>query len=161
MRNKSEDITFLRNNLKSTKAIFIADFISGTLLLLFLYASLSKLADYETFKVVLSSSPLLKPVAWIIAWLLPVTEIGVAVILFIPVTRLKGLQASLTLISLFTLYLLYMVAFTPHLPCNCGGVLQFLTWPQHILFNLFFIILSLTGIFLYKKNTNQQSKPPP
>lgn len=139
----------------------MADIISGILLLLFLYTSLSKLADYEVFKNVLSASPLLKSLDGVVAWLLPVTELVVVVLLFIPSKRLKGLYASFVLISLFTLYLIYMITFTPHLPCNCGGVLKLLTWPQHIFFNLFFILLSLFGILLYQRSKNRKSSQPP
>jgi len=146
---------------KINKPVLIADIISGVLLLLFLYTSLSKLADYETFKDVLSASPLLKPITGMVAWLLPLTELVIVVLLFIPALRLKGLYVSFILISLFTLYLIYMIAYAPHLPCNCGGVLKLLTWPQHIFFNLFFIFLSLTGILLYKRNKNTGSNYPP
>lgn len=161
MKNRISYSAIFRNVVRTRTALFIADIISGILLLLFLYTSLSKLADYQTFKVVLSSSPLLKPVAGVIAWLLPVTEIVIAAILFLPATRQSGLKASFMLISAFTLYLVYMITFTPDLPCNCGGVLQALTWQQHIFFNLFFIALSLTGIVLYTKNRNIKSEPPP
>jgi len=146
---------------KINKLILIADIISGVVLLLFLYTSLSKMTEYEVFKNVLTVSPLLKPVAGIVAWLLPVTEIVIVVLLFIPSMRLKGLYASFILISLFTLYLIYMITFTPNLPCNCGGVLKLLTWKQHIFFNLFFIFLSLTGILVYKRGKNRRSNPPP
>jgi hypothetical protein len=161
MKKRPLNIIPLKNDFRINKAIFIADIISGILLLLFLYTSLSKLADYETFKNVLSASPLLKPVAAVVAWLLPVTELVIVVLLFIPAMRLRGLYASFIIISLFTLYLIYMITFTPHLPCNCGGVLKLLTWPQHIFFNLFFILLSLTGILLYKRTKNTISDCPP
>jgi uncharacterized membrane protein len=146
---------------KNNRLIFIGDIISALLLLLFLYTSLSKLADHETFKNVLSASPLLKPVAGIVAWLLPVTELGIVVLLFVPFLRIKGLYASFILISLFTLYLIYMIAFTPNLPCNCGGVLKLLSWPQHVFFNLFFILLSLTGILLFKRTKKKRNNYPP
>jgi hypothetical protein len=139
----------------------MADVISGVLLLLFLYTSLNKLADYTTFEYVLTRSPLLKPIAGFVAWILPVAESGIAILLFIPSSRLKGLYASFILISLFTLYLIYMIAFTPDLPCQCGGVLKLLTWPQHVFFNLFFVLLSLTGIVLYKRNKMRRSESPP
>jgi uncharacterized membrane protein YphA (DoxX/SURF4 family) len=146
---------------KILKLILISDIISALLLLLFLYTSLSKLADYETFRNVLRASPLLQPVAGQIAWLLPVSELVIAMLLFIPRLRLKGLYAAFILISLFTLYLIYMIVFTPNLPCNCGGVLKMLNWPQHIFFNLFFILLSLVGILLYKRIKNTTSDCPP
>lgn len=161
MKNKTLGTILLRNDVRPHTALFIADIISGILLLLFLYTSLSKLIHYEAFKAILLSSPLLKSFAGVIAWLLPVTEIAIAAILFIPFTRKKGLKASFVLILVFTIYLAYMVAFTPDLPCNCGGVLQFLTWPQDILFNLFFMLLTIIGILFYKKNKSRKSEPPP
>jgi uncharacterized membrane protein YphA (DoxX/SURF4 family) len=145
---------------KIKKLIFITDIISALLLLLFLYTSLSKLGDHETFKNVLTRSPLLNPIAGIMAWLLPITELGIVILLFIPSSRLKGLYASFILISLFTLYLIYMIAFTPNLPCQCGGVLKLLSWEQHIFFNLFFILLSLTGILFYNRGKETRSSPP-
>jgi hypothetical protein len=47
-----------------------------------------------------------------------------------------------------------MILFAEHLPCNCGGVLQKMNWRQHLIFNLFFICLSLIGIRLYQSNKN-------
>jgi uncharacterized membrane protein YphA (DoxX/SURF4 family) len=151
----------LKYHHKISKPVLMADIISGGVLLLFLYTSLSKLADYEAFKNVLTASPLLKPVAGLIAWLVPVSELVIVVLLFIPPYRLKGLYASVILICFFTLYLLYMIVFTPHLPCKSGGVIKLLTWPEHIVFNLFFVFLSVTGILLYKRAKNLRSSPPP
>jgi hypothetical protein len=146
---------------KIKKSVLIIDIISALLLVLFLYTSLSKLAEHETFKNVLIRSPLLNPIAGVVAWLLPVTELAIAMLLFIPCSREKGLYASFIMISLFTLYLIYMIAFTPDLPCQCGGVVKLLTWKQHIFFNLFFIFLAILGIVLYQKNKSTTSSPPP
>jgi uncharacterized membrane protein YphA (DoxX/SURF4 family) len=151
----------LKYQQKKKKQFLMADIISALVLLLFLYTSLSKLADYETFKNVLSASPLLKPLAGVIAWLLPVSELVIVVLLFVPALRLKGLYASFILIIFFTIYLIYMIAVTPDLPCNCGGVIKLLTWPQHIVFNLFFIFLSFAGIILYRRAKSLKSSPPP
>ena len=43
-------------------------------------------------------------------------------------------------------YLLWMLRTEQHLPCSCGGVIQHLTWGQHIVFNGFFIAVAATGI---------------
>lgn len=152
MENKIKD--------RKGKAIIIADSISSLMLLLFLYTSLNKLLDHHLFKSVLLASPLLRPFAGIISWLLPFSEIAIVVLLLIPSTRLGGLYASFVLISLLTIYLAYMLLFTPNLPCGCGGVLKILTWPQHIVFNLFCILLSGFGIILYKRNECIPRTPP-
>lgn len=143
------------------KQVFIADSISAAVLSLLLYTALSKLWDYKSFKAVLSVSPLLKSRAGLIAWLLPAIEITVSLLLFFPSTRKTGLQLAFGLITSFTIYLAGMILLTPNLPCNCGGVLASLTWPQHILFNLFFILLSLLGIILYKKHNETMKQTPP
>jgi hypothetical protein len=143
------------------KHLLIADSISAMVLLLLLYAAFSKLADYAAFKFSLERSPLLRPFAPSITWLLPAVEITIAVLLFIPSTRSKGLYGALCLISLFTVYLAAMLLFSPGLPCNCGGVLKSLSWPQHIFFNLFFILLSAIGILLYKKHQQNIKRIPP
>ena len=129
--------------MKKTLAI---DIISSLLLLLFLYTGISKLADYEKFKNVLSTSPFLSSSASVIAWLLPLTEIGVALLLFFPRTRFKGLKFSLVLLLLLTAYLLFMILYAPELPCNCGGVVSKMSWWQHVWFNLFFIVINVAAL---------------
>ena len=119
---------------------------TSLLILLFTYTALSKLSGYEKFVLLLHESPLIHKGADTIAWLLPVTELIVVLLLFFEHTRRIGLYASLLLLVLFTLYLLYMVLFVADLPCSCGGVLSRMSWQQHILFNLFFIIVNLIAI---------------
>jgi hypothetical protein len=146
---------------KINKPVLIADIFSAMVLLLFLYTAFSKLFDYGTFRFVLKKSPLLYRFAGFIAIALPIVELLLVLLLFIPRTRLAGLYVAFFLILLLTGYLVYMIAFTSELPCNCGGVLKLLTWKQHIFFNLFFILLSFAGILLYKRNKNTKSSPPP
>ena len=155
MENKSD----FKRPIKRTQ--LIADIISSILLILFLYTALSKLWDYENFRGTLSRSPLLAPFAALLAVLIPVAELIIVVLLFLPTFRRWGFYASFNLITLFTGYLIYMILRTPDLPCSCGGVLAALSWKQHIFFNLVFILLSLAGIILYKRNTNRRSSPPP
>ncbi|MEO6733993.1 MAG: MauE/DoxX family redox-associated membrane protein [Ferruginibacter sp.] len=143
------------------KQIFIADSISTTVLVILLYTALSKLLDYHSFKTALSGLPILKSFSGLIAWLLPVTEILVSLLLFFPATRKIGLQLAFGLLTCFTIYLAGMIWLTPGLPCNCGGMLTSLTWRQHILFNLVFILLSLLGIILYKKHKETMKQTPP
>lgn len=121
------------------------------LIVLYTYTGISKLSEYEGFKNSLRWSPLIDPGADIIAWLLPATELVVVLLLFFERTRKQGLNTSLTLLVLFTLYLLYMVLFVADLPCSCGGVLQKMSWGQHVWFNLFFICINVLGLFAIRK----------
>jgi uncharacterized membrane protein YphA (DoxX/SURF4 family) len=121
------------------KKALLIDAISALLLILFLYTGISKLMDYDKFHAVLSSSPLLSPASSILAWLLPLAEIIIALLLFF-------LRTSLFLLLALTGYLIFMIVYSPKLPCSCGGVLNKMGWKQHILFNLFFIALNLIAV---------------
>jgi putative oxidoreductase len=131
----------------------IVEVISALFILLFVYTATSKLIWVEDLKSILVKYPLIGNFSNLVAWSLPIVELFVALSLFIPATRLKGLFASLILMSGFTLYLIYMLLFTPSLPCTCGGMLQKLSWPQHLVLNVIYIILSLVAIRLMKKRT--------
>jgi hypothetical protein len=63
----------------------------------------------------------------------------------------------------FTLYIGYMVSFAEKLPCSCGGVISKMTWNQHLVFNIFFTLLSLLGVILEKRRRRQRkdSELPP
>ena len=118
------------------------------LVFLFAYAAISKLLDYRTFRVQLSQSPFITRFAHVIAWALPVAELMVAVSFAFSRLRLYAFYAALFLLSLFTAYLVAMLNFSYYIPCSCGGLLSSLSWRQHIVFNIVFILLSLTGIRL-------------
>ena len=130
----------------------IVESISALFILLFVYTAVSKLSDYAGFVSTLSRSPLVGNKAGAIGWALPVVELLVTLLLFIPRTRKYGLYASLALMVFFTGYLTYMIYFTTgDLPCSCGGVLNKMSWKQHLVFNIIFTLLGLTGVLLARK----------
>jgi hypothetical protein len=143
------------------RKIILVDICAALLLLLLLYAAFSKLLNRPGFEFALAKATLLRPVAHILSWLLPVTEILIGILLFITRTRFIGLIASLVLLSCFTIYLIYMQVFDADKPCSCGGVLEKMNWTQHIFFNLFFIVVALTGIILQKKYYAARHHGPP
>jgi len=134
-----------------------------TLLLagLFLYTGLDKLTHYHDFQISLSRSPLFNHnTALLAAKSLPSFEILLSSALMIglllsPKFLRPGLIASLSLLCLFTIYLIYMVSVDRHLPCSCGGVLSKMTWKQHIFFNLAFIAFNWVAIKLTFKGENR------
>lgn len=119
--------------------------------ILFLYTGISKLMEYGVFKEQISESPILKPIAPFIAWALPLTEFLVSLLLIIPRWRLKGLYASLLLMTAFTIYVAAIMAFNDKLPCSCGGIISLLSWKQHLIFNSAFILLAYIGVRLERQ----------
>ncbi|MBO9202955.1 MULTISPECIES: MauE/DoxX family redox-associated membrane protein [Niastella] len=126
----------------------IVEIICSLLIILFIYSSLSKLSAYERFSVQLSKSPFITSYYKLVAWSIPGAEIVIAFLLAIKRTRLIGLYAAFFLMSLFTAYLLIMLNFSYYIPCSCGGVLEYLSWEQHIVFNGFFIVIAGAGVLL-------------
>lgn len=107
--------------------------------------------DYSTFKEQLSESPLLGSMAGLIAIGLPLAEFFVVILLIVPNWRLKGFYAALTLMTVFTVYVIALLSFSNKLPCSCGGIISELSWPQHLVFNGLFILLACLGLILEKR----------
>src|SRR5258708_16765297 len=114
--------------------------------------------EYAVFKEQIAASPVLKPFARWLVWLLPLSEFSAAILLFVPRWRLKGLYAAETLMALFTGYIIAILTFSEHLPCSCGGVLQSLSWKNHLVFNSVLIILALTGILLERQSHKRSGR---
>ena len=121
------------------------------LILLFAYAAFSKLLDYTAFKAQLGNSPFVRSFAGVIAWLIPTIELIIVGMLTVKDTRIMGLYSSLVLLMIFTLYIAGMLLSGEDLPCSCGGIISTLSWKQHLVFNLFFMALSIVGIGLWWK----------
>lgn len=136
----------------------LVDVISGLFILLFVYTGINKLYDHTNFQNVIGKSPLVGNAAPYVSWGLPAFELLVAALLCLPRTRKIGLYISLLMMVGFTGYLIFMIYFTPTLPCSCGGVLSQMSWKQHLVFNVFFTLLALLGILLDRKNINRQNE---
>lgn len=130
------------------KKITIVEVIAALLVFLFIYAALSKLLEFDKFKYQLSQSPFIANSSRFIVWVIPFVEILISVLLISKRTRFAGLYLSFFLMLLFTGYLFIMLKYSSYLPCSCGGVLSYMSWKQHFVFNLVFTGLSLSGIMM-------------
>jgi hypothetical protein len=122
------------------------DIISILFILLFTYAALSKLSDFQKFKVQLGQSPLLTNISGLIAWIIPAIEIIIASLIASKKYKIIGMFGALVLMSLFTFYIIAITKFSDYIPCSCGGVLQHMTWNEHLLFNICFVLLAISAI---------------
>jgi len=124
----------------------LVDFIAAVLIFLFVYTATSKLFTFDQFKAVISASPLLGEHAGLLSWLVPSAELVVSLLLFLSFSREYGFLFSSILMGVFSLYIAYMLLFSPDpLPCSCGGVLKQMSWSQHLIFNIIFFLLSVFG----------------
>lgn len=129
----------------------IIEIITSLLVLLFVYAAGSKLFSFTDSLVRLKTSPFIGPFAPYLVLLIPGAEILIATLLLMRSMRLTGFYLSLCLLTAFTIYIIAVLNFSPRVPCSCGGVIQWLSWKEHIVFNLIFISLAGTGIVLQRK----------
>jgi|SRR5665213_2956260 len=143
----------------------ITTVICFLLIFLFVYASVSKLADMKQFTIDMHNQPFPVWMKKTVVPVLPTVELLVAGLLVFDTTRMAGLYASMILMMTFTLYtFLVLVHSFRYIPCSCGGIIKNLTWKQHLLLNLFFLIISITGIciqpvkniFMHENRTNRK-----
>jgi hypothetical protein len=126
---------------------FIQPIASALLILLFTYAAVSKLLQPEVFELQMRRQVFSPAIASVLTFVLPVSELVAAGTLVIPATRQTGLFVSLVLLILFTGYAgLASLHVWKQGPCNCGGILRYLTWRQHLLLNSLVLCLNLCAI---------------
>ncbi|MDR6782832.1 putative membrane protein YphA (DoxX/SURF4 family) [Pedobacter africanus] len=139
------------------KKNYIVNLLSFLLVLLWIYAAINKLMDFEKFKLQLEQSPALTGFAAAIALAGPAIKIITAVLLFIPRTKLIGLYAACGLMVMFALYIIVILNFSGHLPCACDGLLKNMGWNGHLLFNVVFVLIAVTGIILQTRSNNKKA----
>lgn len=150
MRTLINKISYLLPISDRCKSLLV-NLIVYAFVLLFVYTAASKFQTFQSFKEVLSMSPLIGKYYWVFSWLIPVVEVIISLLLCFQKTRKKGLFCALILMLVFTTYLIYMVFSGSTLPCHCGGVISAMSWKQHIWFNLVFIVLGGFGCRWYNE----------
>lgn len=116
------------------------------LALLFIYAAFSKLMDFENFKMQLGQSPLVSAYPALVAVGVPAGEIIIAFLLLTKKFATPALFAAFTLMVMFTAYIYIVMNFSAFVPCSCGGVLQKMSWAQHLVFNACVTVMAALAI---------------
>ncbi|MDF2189601.1 MauE/DoxX family redox-associated membrane protein [Paraflavitalea sp. CAU 1676] len=131
----------------------VIEILSSLLILLFVYTGVSKWLDFTKFVGQMNNQPFPDWLTPVIVWTLPAIEIIISIFLMFDRTQVIGFIASFILMLLFTLYTaLVLLKVFGRVPCSCGGVIENLSWEQHLVFNLFFVGVALAGIFLKRKD---------
>lgn len=128
------------------------EFICLLYILLFVYAAVSKLLDFEQFILQLGQSPLLSSFAGWVSVGVPTVELFISLLFIFPKFRLAGLFASFSLMVMFTTYIIIILYFSDFIPCSCGGILEKMSWAQHLIFNVGFIVLAIVGLILSRQS---------
>ncbi|MFV0573512.1 MAG: MauE/DoxX family redox-associated membrane protein [Xanthomarina gelatinilytica] len=126
-------------------------------ILLFVYASISKLLEFNDFQTQLGQSPLLGAFAIPISYAVIGIELVTSLLLAFIKTRKWGLYLFFLLMVMFTTYIIIILNYTSFTPCSCGGVLESLGWTEHLIFNIICILLAIGAIyFIHVKFSKQK-----
>ncbi len=126
-----------------------ADIAAFPIAVLFLYTGLEKLYHLQNFRLQLHLSPwhFLSLFSTPVAWVLPLIELSVSVMLLWPTSRKIGLITSAVLFALFIFYIALLMSSGKKLPCSCGGIVSYLSWKSHLFLNVFFLLLTFLGLY--------------
>jgi hypothetical protein len=135
--------------MKINKRNLLTDILAGLFIILFVYSALSKLQDFEKFSVELGKSPILNAFSGPVSIFIPMIEIVISAMLVIKRFQYIALYLSFCLMVVFSTYIVLILKFSAYIPCSCGGILQNMTWTQHLIFNIGFVFLGLIAVLIY------------
>lgn len=136
----------------------IYNFAAYFFILLFFYASISKMLDFENFQVQMGQSPLLSAYAGIMSYSVIILELLIVGSLCFPAVRLLGLYAATALMAAFTVYIYLILNYSEFVPCSCGGILEKLGWKEHMIFNVACFVLGFIAVVCYQPEKRLQIK---
>lgn len=126
----------------------IPKIIGMLFIIMFVYAATSKLLVFEQFKIQLEKLPFISMHASWLVWTIPLMELLIVGLFLFQKYLLAAFYSSFILMTLFILYIFLVLNFSNSIPCACGGVLQTLSWREHLVFNIIFVALAILGIIL-------------
>lgn len=139
----------MNRNLIKSNFIYIVALLH---IILFTYAAVSKILDFQNFQIQIGQSPLLSAFTAWVSYGVPILEIGLVLLLLIPNHRWIGLYGSFLLMVMFSAYIFIILHYSSFVPCSCGGILEKMTWNEHLIFNIVFVILAGIAIVLQSGN---------
>lgn len=136
----------------NTFKLKFVEFTSYFFILLFCYASVSKIMDFDNFQVQIGQSPLLSSYAELVSYGVILVEFVIVIFLSIRKLRTIGLYGSTAIMSAFTMYIYLILKYSEFVPCSCGGILESLGWTEHLFFNLLCVIIGTIAVFVREKS---------
>ncbi|WP_143822157.1 MauE/DoxX family redox-associated membrane protein [Mucilaginibacter pedocola] len=134
---------------------FARSVIPALLILLYAYAAISKLAEFDEFRGEMLNQNFPREATEALVYLVPASELLAIALLLFPRSESYGLWLSLALLMLFSGYIaLVLLGFWDRVPCSCGGILRRMGWGTHLAFNLSFVCLNLIAIVQKGKAEN-------
>jgi hypothetical protein len=119
---------------------------------LFTYSAFVKITGFQAFSIRFSRIPVIYHTnTWYLSYAIVALEVLIPVLILTPSMRKFGLRIVTSILIVFTMFLISKEIDASTEPCMCGGILESLSLRQHIIFNLFFITISILMLFKTEK----------
>jgi hypothetical protein len=129
--------------------------------ILFFYTAVSKIIDFSMFYRTLHDSrfKLVGKAAPVLVVAVPLAEILVSIGLVLERYKTRALRATMVMMAIFLAYVAGLMIFIPfgRLPCSCGGIMQQITWHNHLYLNIALTILAALALWARTHPKNEPS----
>lgn len=123
---------------------------------IFSYSFFIKVQDFINFKKKMFQSELINnDLVPLFSYTIPFIEITIAMCILFNIKKSVFLYISFFVLIIFTIYLIALNEYSLFNGCSCGGIFENLTYFQHIIVNLTFIIFNFLAIVLSRLNNKR------
>lgn len=127
----------------------ISELIIFILIILWAYTFASKIFDFDTFYRQIKGAYLLDAGRSALPYILQAIHLGIVILLINKHWRGLGLLTSLSVIVIYTVYLIYILKFAPSIPCSCIAIFKGMNWNNQLYFNFIALAINLIGLITY------------
>ncbi len=137
----------------------IPDVITSLFILLFVYATIMQLADFENYAGKMRNQPSPKWLNEIAIYLILAGQILVVILFF--VRRALGMLLSTFLLVTFTAHIALIVFNAyEYVPCSCAGVFNVFSWEIQLVIHIILLSIAIIGLASVKQTSNLIAKGP-
>lgn len=127
----------------------ISETIIFILILIWAYTFASKIFDFDTFDRQIKGAYLLSARGSGLPYILQLVHLGIVILLLSKKWRRLGLLTSLSVLTLYTAYLIYILEFAPSIPCSCIAVMTGMNWNDQLYFNFIALAINIIGLITF------------
>jgi len=139
---------------------WFAKIVSLIVMIVLIYAALNKFIFHTIFKLELSITPGFTGISNYLTWIIPGTELMIALGLFLHKTKTIALYSCVVIFSFYLISMFKVKFLVPHIR---GGILNNLSLIQYAAVDIILLILSLSGLlcrYLIKPFKEEKKDPP-
>lgn len=129
--------------------------VSIFFVILFCYASISKILDFRNFQSQLGQSPGLAGYEIVVAYGIISLQMIAVILLCFRTSRFLGLWITFGILSVFAGYVAFILIYNKNLPCTCIGLFEKISWKENLILNIGLMTIALAGIFSAQKRNQK------